>query len=130
MISALYGMLALCLSGLVLSSYAYVAGKEKKKRFCDIRNNVSCTRAFTSRYSRLAVLPNSLWGVIFYLGYALLALLGFSGTTVLLSLLAFLGTVCLAYLSYIKMRNFCLVCTAMYLINILLLLTSVYWYFF
>ena len=112
-------------AGFILSAYAiyvkYKVGKSKKYRpLCDISKRISCTKAFTSRYGNIAVLPNPLYGIFFYAAMFILGTLGNFKFALYLSAFSVGGSVYLAYLSYIKQRNFCLVCTAIYIINILL----------
>ena len=111
--------------GLILSVYAlYVKYRSRSKQYkpwCDITENISCTKAFASRYGSLAVLPNPVYGVIAYL-----VILTFSNSRYVfyLSMFLFLVSLYLAYLSYVKQKNFCLVCTAIYVINIILFIVS------
>jgi vitamin-K-epoxide reductase (warfarin-sensitive) len=119
----------LCAAGMLISAYAfYVRDKVIKttsyKPICDISARISCSRALGSRYSKTLGIPNPLAGFIFYV---LLLALSFSeihlipypaGISVLFSLY-------LAYISYIKQKNFCLVCTLTYLLNIALLVLSI-----
>ena len=119
----------IALFGLIVSIYAvYVEYKHKKnKRYramCDIRKNISCTKAFSSKYGRLAGVSNSIIGVMFYALILLLNYLGFVKEIIYLSFFAFLGTLYLVYVSYFKLKNFCLVCTAIYVINTFLLISS------
>lgn len=113
--------------GLLLSVYAlYVEVKSSKnkdyKAFCDIKENMSCNKAFSSKYGRIALLPNSLYGVIFYFVIFLLHNYGYLKYVLYLSISALLGSIFLAYVSYFKLKNFCLVCTGIYLTNITLFL--------
>ncbi len=115
--------------GFLLSLYAYYVERRIKKEknyvpFCDFKKNVSCSKAFTSRYGHLAVLPNSLYGIIFYVLVMVLTVLDFSTPVFFLSLIASLGSIALAYLSYVKQHNFCVICTAVYAINVLLFFLS------
>jgi uncharacterized membrane protein len=116
----------LALIGLFLSVYAYNVKKqaEKNKNYkplCDISKNISCTKAFTSKYVNLTPISNMVWGVLFYTIIYVLA--GKSLTTYIqiLAIPAVIASIYLAYVSYIKQKNFCLVCTGVYVINILIL---------
>ncbi len=114
--------------GLVLSIYSvYVEKKYENnksyKAVCDVNDKFSCTKAFSSRYGRLAGISNSAVGIIFYI--IILALNFYNINYVFyLSILSFLGVIYLAYLQYIKMKNFCIVCTGIYIVNLLLLIFS------
>jgi len=115
--------------GFFLSLYAvYVKRKASKsknyKPICDISKNISCTKAFKSSYGRLLVLPNSVYGILFYLLIYILAISNNIDVIFYLSIFATIGSIYLAYISYIKQKNYCVVCTATYLVNILLLIFS------
>jgi len=114
--------------GFLLSAYAFYvkirAGKSKSyKPLCDIKKNISCTKAFTSKYGSIAVLPNPVYGMVFYL---LLFIIHEHRVLLYLSTVAMLGTIYLAYLSYIKQQNYCLVCSGIYVVNILLFLVNLF----
>ena len=118
-------------SGILFSLYAlyvkYRASRSKHyKPLCDINEHISCTRAFTSRYGSIAILPNPLYGLLFYAAMIALDFLGYLNAIVYLALFSAIGSVYLAYLSYYKQKNFCLVCTAIYLTNIALLISSIF----
>jgi vitamin-K-epoxide reductase (warfarin-sensitive) len=131
----LYWILLLAVLGTKLSAYSlYVERRLRYEKeyvpLCDIRDNISCTKAFTSKAGHLAILPNSLYGIFFYGVVLLLTLGGYSGIIFLLSSVVFVFSLYLAYVSFVKMKNYCLVCCGVYLVNVLLLLCSAYWYFF
>ena len=115
----------LCMLGIALSAYALYV----KKRFdqdntykatCDISDKISCTKAFSSGHGTLFLLPNSVWGILFYFlvffcSYISLKLVFF------LALLSVFGSVYLAYILYTKVKSYCLICTSIYAVNFLLL---------
>ncbi len=120
-------ILALALSGLALSLYALrVARGKRVRRACDLDEHVSCTRAFTSPASRTLGIHNAWYGIVFYALAAALSLTPLVGVLATLCALAACASLRLAYVSYVRMRNFCLVCTATYLVNIALLVMSVH----
>ncbi len=119
----------LSILGFVLSGYAfYVRSRALASRaykpLCDLHPQVSCTRAFTSTYGSTAGLPNPVYGVIFYVVLYAAVVSGFWRMAAYLSVLAVVASLYLAYLSYARQRNFCLVCTSVYFINALLLYFS------
>lgn len=127
MIEWTLGILALI--GLSLSLYAYhveqYAGKKKNyKPLCDIRERVSCTKAFTSAYGHTLGTSNSVWGILFYLIMVLLAVFGHIQYIFLLSALAVVGSVYLAYILYTRIQTLCIICTSIYVVNILLAVIS------
>ncbi len=122
----------LAIIGFWLSFYAYYvekkAGKKSAKEnyrpVCDISPKISCTKAFSSKYGRLLGMSNSLFGMFFYLVIYILFSLNLFNYVFFLSVLSVPGSIYLAYISYIKLKTFCLVCTSIYLINFLLLFLS------
>jgi len=114
--------------GVLLSIYAYhteikIRANKKYKPVCDISKNISCTKAFQSKYGKLFGVPNSLLGIFFYI---LIILLSFFSLKIVfyLAILSVLGSTVLSYFSYYKLKTFCVVCTSIYIVNILLLIFS------
>tara|TARA_Y100000310_G_scaffold325900_1_gene390100 strand:- start:823 stop:1197 length:375 start_codon:yes stop_codon:yes gene_type:complete len=96
--------------------------KDKKyKAACDISDKISCTKTFSSKYAHLFILPNALYGIMFYI-----ILLFLTNITIIfyLSLIAVVGSLALAYVQIFKTKIFCLVCTSIYIVNLLLLYYS------
>ncbi|MBI2147210.1 hypothetical protein HYU19_01905 [Candidatus Woesearchaeota archaeon] len=114
--------------GFLVSAYAFsVEQRMKQKGFspaCDLRSNISCTKAFGSRYGHLGILPNSLYGMVFYAVVLALLWHGLLSVVFYLSLLSLPGTAYLIYASYFKLKNFCVVCSAIYAVNIALAVAS------
>lgn len=115
--------------GFILSCYALsVEIKHYKiqnyKAACDIKENVSCTKSFSSKYGRIGILPNSVYGIFFYFIVFALDYFKYFNYLFYLSVISFIGSVYLAYASYFKLKNFCLVCTSIYMVNLLLLIFS------
>jgi vitamin-K-epoxide reductase (warfarin-sensitive) len=122
------------LLGLLLSIYAlYVERKiEIKKNYkpiCDISEDMSCSKAFTSSYSRAAGFSNSTGGIIFYILMLSLIFLGYPEYVFYLSVGALLGSAYLAYVLYFRLKNTCIVCTAIYIINVTIFILSYFWLF-
>ncbi|RMD67373.1 hypothetical protein D6817_01820 [Candidatus Pacearchaeota archaeon] len=118
----------LALAGFFISLYSFLVTQKlahKKNRnykpLCDLSDRVSCTRAFTSPHGKLFKFHNSLLGMFFYPALILLNILSLTTLIKFLVALAAIFSLWLAYISYIKMRNFCIVCSAIYLVNFLLL---------
>jgi len=110
--------------GFLLSAYAFYVIKrsnksDKYKPLCDINENLSCTKAFMSKYGNLLVIPNPLYGILFY---TLMFIIGEHKVLLYLSSMAFAFTLYLGYVSYYKQKNFCLVCSSIYVVNTLLFL--------
>jgi vitamin-K-epoxide reductase (warfarin-sensitive) len=116
--------------GLILSVYALnvrvkaSASKDKSyKPLCDVSERVSCTKAFSSSYGKTFGMPNPVYGIILYMIIIVLAFLSREDIMRYFIYFMLLASVWLAYVSYIKQKNFCVVCSGIYLINILLFLS-------
>ena len=114
--------------GVILSIYAYYVEKKHEKNanykaFCDISDKASCSVAFSSKYGKLIGISNSLLGIIFYL-LVIVLFYTYKEFIIYLAILSILCSIYLAYIQYAKIKNFCLVCTTIYLVNILLLIFS------
>ncbi len=118
----------LAVAGLGISMYALwvkqkIRHSNNYRPICDIRDNISCTKALGSRYSATAGVPNPAMGILYYIVIIVLTycepdLLLFPATA------AVLFSLYLAYISYVVQRNFCLVCSATYAVNIGILVAT------
>lgn len=100
-------------------------GRTERMAFlCDVSSNISCSKAFGSTYGSLLGFSNTIVGLIFYSVVFILASLGAEAAVQALAVLSGLGTMYLAYVSYVKQHNFCLVCSAIYAVNVLLLVVG------
>ena len=113
--------------GFIVSWYAYTVERNVKinatyKAWCDLKESMSCTQAFASQAGHLFGISNAVGGLFFYALLFVLTFFASSEVIFYLALVAFWGTMYLAYVSYVKMRNFCVVCTVIYIINIFLLI--------
>lgn len=125
----LFAIRWIALLGLIISAYALYVKRNLAiykvyKPLCDIKDNVSCSKAFTSKYGSLTGWPNPIFGMIYYVAVFILTLYYDSRSILVLSMIALAGTLYLAYISYFKQKNFCLVCSSIYLINILIFVLS------
>ncbi|XP_046965817.1 vitamin K epoxide reductase complex subunit 1-like protein 1 [Vanessa cardui] len=131
------GVIATCLLGILLSTYAlYVemAAEMKPgyKALCDISEHASCSKVLTSKYGKgLGIipkdspfkLPNCVYGIMFYC--IMIFLTTFNVTSVVkvqigLSITSLATCVYLAYLLIFVLRDFCVVCVSTYLLNIII----------
>jgi len=114
--------------GLFLSIYfLYVKRRSETspsyKPLCDVSEKISCTSAVESKYSTLFIIPNVIYGILFY---SLVLLLAYYNLIVYIfygSILAAIASLYLLFLSY-KGKIVCIVCLGTHLINFLLLLVS------
>lgn len=132
----------LCLAGMSLSLYAFYVETRKNndpsyRAACDITERMSCSRVLTSRWGRgfglfdaksPLNLPDSLYGLAYY---CLSILLNQSTNSkvianlrVFLSILTNLGSVYLGYILYFVLRDVCVVCAGMYLVNFILFICN------
>lgn|SRR3990172_7644655 len=96
------------------------------KPACDVSKRISCTKAFMSRHGDLVGpgFPNPMAGMAFYSAIFILAVFGAKQEVFWLSIPAVILSLYLAYVSYVKQKNFCLVCSGVYAVNILLLIAA------
>ena len=119
---------ALAVLGFLLSCYAlYVRQRSKAKNYhalCDINDHISCTKAFGSQYGITTGIPNPVYGIVVYPLVGVLTALGKTEWVFWLVTAATMFSIRLAYLSYWKQRNFCVVCTTIYAVNVLLFIIT------
>jgi uncharacterized membrane protein len=121
-------IILLSLGGLFLAFYAvYVRNKKidfpDYKPILDINNKISCTKAFTGEYSTVLYFPNTLY---FLVCFGLCFLYSFSRVNYIfyITVPAIVFMLYLAYLSYFKQKNFCIVSFLMLIIMVLLAILS------
>tara|TARA_Y100000034_G_scaffold124492_1_gene172729 strand:- start:3140 stop:3532 length:393 start_codon:yes stop_codon:yes gene_type:complete len=119
----------LAVVGLLLSIYSLYIEKKLKVQtsyspVCDISKEVSCSAAFTSEYSKTFGITNSILGIGFYVLVLLLSVTSYASFILYLAIAGILASIRLAYISYFKLKNFCVVCTGIYIISLLLLILS------
>ena len=119
-------LLLLSILGFIVSIYAFriQTRSHLRKELCDLRDDVSCTVVLGSEHGRLLGPPNSLFGMVYYAVIFILAYIGQPTPLFYISILGVVASVYLGYIAYVKMKNFCLVCTAIYVINVLMLVSS------
>ena len=142
-----YILLVFAFFGMILSMYAlYVehkaATEDGFEAFCDISDEVSCSKVFLSEYGRIfshlglipkdSVLdqPNAFFGVVFYLLFSIISV-GFSKSEIgklLLLAMSSMSMLLSAYLAYILtdiLQDKCIVCFSTYICNISLFIGSI-----
>jgi len=150
-----YSIQIISISGLLISLYAiYVESQSRssnisqKTHFCDISENISCSKVFQSEYGKifsylgiisidsLFNMPNAVYGMVFYVLVWILSrlLILFESEVVydVLLLLSVLSVVLSSYLGFILfhiLENLCIVCISTHMLNILLfaVLTRIGW---
>eukprot|EP00696_Hemimastix_kukwesjijk_P017335 gnl/Hemi2/5966_TR2073_c0_g1_i1.p1 gnl/Hemi2/5966_TR2073_c0_g1~~gnl/Hemi2/5966_TR2073_c0_g1_i1.p1 ORF type:complete len:165 (+),score=47.16 gnl/Hemi2/5966_TR2073_c0_g1_i1:51-497(+) len=121
----------ICCLGLLLSSYALYVDIQRHLdpdyvAFCDFGESMSCSKVFMSEWGSILYLPNSFYGILFYITGLILASIAHSSAffaTVLFAMAAVsvLGSMFLAGILIFVLKDFCLVCTGIYVVSILLL---------
>ena len=122
--------LIVAIIGIVISIYAMFVDfkfdkNEEYKAVCDINDRVSCSKAFQSKYGSVLGVKNSVLGLLFYVFVAVLYFLDLTMLMKIFSGLAVLGSIVLAYLLYAKVKSWCVVCTGIYVVNVLLFIFSI-----
>lgn len=115
--------------GFALSLYGYFVERKimenpAYKPACDLSDRISCSKPILSAYGKLLFVSNTLVGMAFYGLVFVLALLGLAYPIFLLACIALGATLVLAYILYFKVGSFCLICHAIYLVNIVLFVLS------
>ncbi|HSW74170.1 MAG TPA: vitamin K epoxide reductase family protein [Candidatus Limnocylindria bacterium] len=113
-----------CISLYIFMLEKKVAANPNYKPACDISDRVSCTKPMKSPYASLLYVSNALVGMGFYVLVGLLALLHAVAALLVVAITGVVASCGLAYLLYFKIRSLCLLCTALYGINLLILLVS------
>ena len=112
---------------------------KKYVAFCDIHDGMSCSRVLTSEYAKMGRvlfglkpdnpfnLPNTYYGMMFYIGVILyemypFTLIPFRETFLFFAAIgSVLSSVILAYILTFKLKDVCLVCMTTYVINALIM---------
>ena len=129
MLGLILGLKILVACGYFLSLYAFFVefqlhNKKKYAPLCDLSASISCSKAFTSKYGHMFGVPNSLFGILSYAFLFVLVSSGFYMYSFYFAALSLLGSLYLAYISYFKIKTYCLVCNSIYVVNILLVVFS------
>ncbi len=116
--------------GFCISVYTYLLEKKIKdqpnyKPACDLSDRVSCTKPMKSPYAALFYVSNAIVGAAYYLMIIALVLLQMHSLLLFATVAGCLVSAFLAYLLYFKVKSLCLLCTSLYIINILLLLLAI-----
>ena len=91
------------------------------KPLCDISSRVSCSKPLLSPYSKLFIVSNSVVGMLYYATVFALVWFNQNFLLVIVCSLAVAMSIIFAYFLYFRVRALCILCTALYVINFLLL---------
>ncbi|MFC1740965.1 vitamin K epoxide reductase family protein [Nanoarchaeota archaeon] len=122
-------LIAISSVGIILAVYLlYVEYKLKKNSsyhaVCDISAKVSCTGTVTTKYANMFKMSNALVGLVFYTVVLALSLIDQARLAFYISVPAVLFTLYLIYLTYFRLKKYCIVCHATYVVNVLILVVS------
>lgn len=117
----------LAILGFCISLYTYIIEQKIKlnpeyKPACDLSDRMSCSKPIKSIYGGIFFVSNSILGMIFYLLIAILAINNSINFILIAAITATLFSCILAYILYVKIKALCLLCTSLYIINIVLLM--------
>jgi len=122
-------ILLLSVIGFAISLYGFYIEEQLKKNpaykpLCDLSDKASCTKPIKSSFGKIFGVSNTIIGMIFYAGIALLTCLGYHQLVLIGAIGACVVSVFLAYILYFKIKTICLICTLTYAVNVSLLLAS------
>ena len=128
-VEVIISIFTVAIVGLALSAYAFyleqkIGQDASYKPACDISDKVSCSKPILSPYGKILGFSNSIAGIVFYAIIAILAIMGATLAIFILALAAAFASVYLAWVLYSKIHAACLVCCAIYAVNLILLILS------
>ncbi len=111
--------------GFFISLYTYwVEQKIKRdsayKPVCDLSDRISCSKPMLSPYANIFFFSNALISTTYYTAVIFLAYFNMTQLLFILALGACIISAGLAYLLYFKIKSLCLLCTSLYIINLLI----------
>jgi len=136
-----------CFLGIALSLFAFYVEKKKHQdesyvALCDINEQVSCSKVFTSKYGRgfgllqffleedsPLIQPNPVYGIIFYFINFLLGMGNYmflAKAQFIMCIMANCGSVYLGYILYFVLQDMCVVCISTYAVNFALLMSTIF----
>ena len=118
-------IMILCAIGFLLSVYTFFIEQQLTRSdnyvpLCDISDTVSCTKPLLSPYAKLLGISNAVLGMLFYAGMFVSAWHGYADLVRYGALLAALASVIFAYILYFRIYALCIICTLIYVLNVLL----------
>jgi uncharacterized membrane protein len=113
------------LAGLALSLYLTVVPAPE---FCDITSFISCDKVLSSPYAKIAGIPTSLYGAVWFTVMSTAAFLAVDKKEVTVfmkgwTVLGLLGVAVLVYVEFVLINAVCILCTAAHLLAVLAAVT-------
>lgn len=132
----LTAVLGIIVSGVSISEYFHIHTKGlEEASFCAINEVVNCDIVNASSYATLLGIPTAGWGLFFYITVGVIALYVRAsrepkevagGFVLAMALAAILWTLRMAYVSTFILHAVCIVCIAQYILNLFLLIASLF----
>ncbi len=118
LVQILVGLLGL--AGLALSLYLTVVPTPE---FCDITSFISCDRVLSSPYAKIAGIPTSLYGAVWFAAMSTAAFLSVDRKIITVfmkgwTVLGLLGVAVLVYVELVLINAVCILCTAAHLLAV------------
>jgi vitamin-K-epoxide reductase (warfarin-sensitive) len=119
-------IMVLAVLGMIISLYTNVLEQKIKKTpsykpVCDLSDTISCTKPMKSKYASIFYISNAWLAFAFYVLVFVFAALHQQTFLLITVIVGCLMSCYFAYLLYFKIKALCLLCTSMYVINVLLL---------
>lgn len=126
----MFQMMLLAVLGICISIYTYITEMRLKKDpsykpVCDLSDKISCSKPMQSEYGNILFVSNAIIGIIFYASMLILALINASFLITLGALASCIASCFLGYILYVKLQTICILCTALYTINFLMLIDCI-----
>lgn len=128
--SMMLSLVLLATIGLCISTYVFFLERKIRqlpeyKAVCDLSDKISCTKPAKSQYGSLFYISNGTTGIFFYLLVIIFALFEQRILLLTAAIAACIVSLFLAYLLYFKIKTVCLLCTSLYIVNVIILYLSI-----
>lgn len=123
------GIVVAAALGFLISAYGYYVEQKLKKDTqykptCDLSDTISCSKPLLSSYGKLLGIQNALVGIIYYPTIIIFVFLYIPIVLFALTAIAGIVSLYLAWILFFKIRTLCMLCLAIYLINLVLFILS------
>lgn len=113
----------------LLFFYLYYVGREVRKdsfykAVCDINEPITCTGVLKTRYATTFGIQNSILGIVYSLLIMYLASKGLLGFVFAITIPAVCYSIYLIYVSYFKLKKYCIICHTAYVVIFLISLLT------
>lgn len=120
-------VLIIALIGLAISAYGINVERSIQtnnfyKPSCDISSKISCSRPFLSEYNKILGISNIWASALYYCVIIASTFMELPILSLIISIVGFAVSVAFAYILYFKIRSLCPICTALYAVNIALMI--------